>query len=326
MRLIHRRFLFVAGVACALLCSYGTANAQPGVPGAFGTFPVLSGGSYAGISFGNSQLYGGDTSGGTINTVPSGSNGLNSVASILMGTNTGPDRTVTFSWRSRAVNETYPFTDPSNPNSPLGYGEAENGLFSDVITITGMGNKPDGTGTSDAFVLQLSYSENAYIGTIHGTNPNNGDSPFTIHAPFNNAATGYPYSQLIQDQEIELWWLNPDGKGPGTPGWRPSTDGDSAIGGQAVNNYHSAFGGNAVGSFDSFKAQYGVTPSNLNNFLGANGVDDTNHVVWAVVNHNSSFAVAPEPPASVLAGSMALILGGYAFVRRNRRQILSQQA
>ena len=47
--------------------------------------------------------------------------------------------------------------------------------------------------------------------------------------------------------------------------------------------------------------------------LGNYGVDTTGGVVWAVVNHNSEFAVVPEPAALSL-----LALGGLALLRRRR--------
>ena len=45
-----------------------------------------------------------------------------------------------------------------------------------------------------------------------------------------------------------------------------------------------------------------LTNNQLNEILGAWGVDGVNQDVWAVVNHNSDFAVVPEPSAFVLAG------------------------
>ncbi len=44
--------------------------------------------------------------------------------------------------------------------------------------------------------------------------------------------------------------------------------------------------------------------------LGAWGVDPTNDVVWADVNHNSQFAVVPEPATILLAGLGLLGLVG----------------
>jgi hypothetical protein len=47
--------------------------------------------------------------------------------------------------------------------------------------------------------------------------------------------------------------------------------------------------------------------------LGSYGIDTVNHEVWAVVDHNSEFAVAqavPEPSSwTALLGGLGLLLG-----------------
>jgi len=48
--------------------------------------------------------------------------------------------------------------------------------------------------------------------------------------------------------------------------------------------------------------------------LGTYGVDTVNNKVWAVINHNSEFAAAPEPGSTILALS-----GGLALLARRRR-------
>jgi fibronectin-binding autotransporter adhesin len=54
--------------------------------------------------------------------------------------------------------------------------------------------------------------------------------------------------------------------------------------------------------------------------LGYHGVDTANHFAWAVLNHNSQFAVVPEPGTALmlLAGGLALVLAGF---RRKRRGV-----
>lgn len=68
------------------------------------------------------------------------------------------------------------------------------------------------------------------------------------------------------------------------------------------------------GTFADFQALYGT---NVSNYMGAWGSYEVNGVTstWAVLNHNSSFAIIPEPSASLLA---ALGLGSAVFSRRRR--------
>jgi fibronectin-binding autotransporter adhesin len=57
--------------------------------------------------------------------------------------------------------------------------------------------------------------------------------------------------------------------------------------------------------------------------LGDYGIDLANNVVWAVLNHNSEFAVIPEPSTLVLGG---LALLGFAGVGLRKRRIAKTQA
>ena len=59
----------------------------------------------------------------------------------------------------------------------------------------------------------------------------------------------------------------------------------------------SAIDGNSGGSPTSFDRAYNPTTDLV---LGYHGVDVDNNVVWAVVDHNSSFAVVPEPATLLL--------------------------
>jgi len=88
-------------------------------------------------------------------------------------------------------------------------------------------------------------------------------------------------------------------------------------GGQWVNSVFGNTGNNAsvaqqgyAGSFASFQGVYGTT---LSNYLGAYGSDSTG--VWAVINHNSDFAVIPEPSTYAL---LAFAAGTFLLFRRRK--------
>ena len=76
------------------------------------------------------------------------------------------------------------------------------------------------------------------------------------------------------------------------------------------------FGLPLLESYSTFASADGVTAGNLGNFVGVWGVDTTNDEAWAVIDHNSMFAVVPEPSAIVLA---AFGLFGCAFALRRRK-------
>ena len=96
---------------------------------------------------------------------------------------------------------------------------------------------------------------------------------------------------------LYLAWLNPAGGPGGVPLWQ------NAVLGDPVNNATLAEQ-DYQGSFATFQSQIGDT--NLGDYIGAWGVDPANHDVWAVVDHNSDFAVVPEPSSLLLAGMAAI--------------------
>ena len=70
------------------------------------------------------------------------------------------------------------------------------------------------------------------------------------------------------------------------------------------------------GSWAGFFAAQGVTAANVANYLGSWGVDAADGEVWAVLNHNSTFAAAvPEPGTAML-----LAVGGLCGLLTWRKQ------
>lgn len=92
-------------------------------------------------------------------------------------------------------------------------------------------------------------------------------------------------------------------------------------GGSWVNAVNGNTGNNASlaqqgyqGSFSAFQTTYGST---LSSYVGAYGVDTTSGSAWAVLNHNSDFALVPEPSTWAL---LALGFGVLALRARSRRR------
>jgi autotransporter-associated beta strand protein len=132
---------------------------------------------------------------------------------------------------------------------------------------------------SDIFVLQMSYT----------------DAVLTNMGLIENS--------IALSGELRLGWKN------GSNNWVTAVNGNG--GGTAtfagVTPWLTYY--NTVSSFDD--------GSDLNAFLGTYGVDPANNVVWAVLNHNSEFAVIPEPSTLAL-GAIGLLGLGIHRLRRGK--------
>ena len=87
---------------------------------------------------------------------------------------------------------------------------------------------------------------------------------------------------------IHINWLD-----PGTGLWRNAVYGNTSTASGALKNFQGSYA--AAGS-----------PTTL----GSWGVDTVNNIAWAVLDHNSEFAVVPEPSSMLLlaAGSLAMLV------------------
>jgi len=82
-----------------------------------------------------------------------------------------------------------------------------------------------------------------------------------------------------------------------------------------------------LGNFGGTSHFVGVQPYNSSFFvLGDYGVDVISHSVWAVLDHNSQFAVVPEPSTFALLGVGVIGLFGYAWRRRAARRTALAEA
>lgn len=247
---------------------------------------VVAGGSYANLE---SRTLSTSATGVATDQQENGAWVLGTIGKILDGSNTtASTQSVSMAWRALNTGErssaNHSGTAQHAPAGVLPPGSS--GLVSDVLQLTGMpasGPVVNGTQqTNDVFVLQMTYDQDALY-------------PSGLEA------------QQAHGDQIYLAWLNPNGYANGQAQWVHATAGNFGSDGSKV--FH-----NYQGSYSAFLGTLGSYT--LADILGSYGVDTTNNQVWAVLNHNSEFAVVPEP------STMAMLLFGSAMmwiVGRKRR-------
>jgi hypothetical protein len=128
-------------------------------------------------------------------------------------------------------------------------------------------------------------------------------------------SVGYDESLLggTAETSLRLGWLDENGSSPTFNQWVAAIDGNSANPVALQEPF--------AGSWDTYWAAFtSANPSaTLADARGAHGVDAAANTTWAVVDHNSSFAVVPVPEPGE-TGLVCLGLGGllFAFRRRGR--------
>ena len=140
----------------------------------------------------------------------------------------------------------------------------------------------------------------------------NGADIFVLQMNYNDAALtalGLSENSLALSGELRLGWKN----GANPTDWTTATAGNVGSNGVNANT-------NFQGSWANFlTANPGLNSSNLNDYLGSRGVDQASNTVWAIIDHNSEFAVIPEPSTLVLGGLAMLGFAGVGL--RRRRQV-----
>ena len=265
---------------------------------------VASSGTYAGLT---------STVGAGTGALGPNSGGIeHSVATILMGTNsgnfTGGAANVGILWRTRLLDET-PANDSVNgsgfPNgTPTSPPLRSLPLISDVARLYGMNSSATSSSTTpvqtDPFVLQMSFNP----ATLLAEGATNADMATRGNLYLATLIGGTWQNAITDDFAINgtTSVVNVNGT--------PINVGDSVEG----NNFLKPV--TTTQTFAQWAAANGVTPANIGSYLGAWGVDpdlDGSYSAWAIVNHNSDFAVVPEPSTILLAAFG--LLGGICVLR-----------
>jgi hypothetical protein len=297
----------------------------------------------------------GDGSGGAPNGSPAAGvgprliddgSGHSLYAQIMAGYNSGTytsgTSTVSMQWRNRSLQETDPQDGGAPASPPLQY--VGSYLISNVLQLQGLGN-------SNAHQTQYTNANNPtyFQNAVGNTVTEYETDPFVLQMNYNAPLLSNEAGQA-QKGTIFVAWLAPAGA-PATssallqsltaPEWLNAVTGNfdssghqtgvAANGRDAVANFNSLHGGgsfaafvafldssNPNGDFTSDPTVATLTPAQLSDILGSWGVDPTNHDAWTVINHNSQFAVVPEPSSLVLAALGLLGIAGYTFRRRKK--------
>jgi len=285
-------------VGLAIPAATTNANLHSFNPAEALTASVGPGNSYAGLS---SKITRDAVLDNITGFLTSGSQ-LGTEAVLRDGTNSiGGTENVTMNWRTRAPCETGNSLTNTATSPPVvgafGSNPGRFGLFSDIVEITGMNGAAGGTThtQTDKFVLEMSYN------------------PADLQATMN--ATGKTETQLAADGLLYLGWLDTQGtETTADDVWRNAVEGNFT--GIAYN------GSGLLDSYDHYKSDdfhVGHVPGKGagNLTVGDWGIDLAAHTVWAVLDHNSQFAVLPEPSTFVLGACG--VAGLIAVVRRRRK-------
>ena len=243
---------------------------------------------------------------------------LQETASILAGANstanggTNPT-TVSMAWRTRITGGT---------NFEVGHGGATAptnstaGLISDVVSLTGLTAGAEQSGSvngTDPFVMQMVYNPNLLPKASHGTNNEQGlinNSLLYLNSrSVRRPASGCGRPARTARSRIPT---NPAGIG-NVPNSSNSTGFNGGNTGVAPGSEFSELRVRGLRGGEQFDLQgegtvaanvnlANITAAQLDEVMGAYGADPTAHDAWAVVDHNSEFAVVPEPATLLLAG------------------------
>src|SRR5262249_14795528 len=141
-------------------------------------------------------------------------------------------------------------------------------------------NEKEPTGTTPP----LPFGINGLASDVVNLTGTDGDV-FVLQMSYNAGLISYNETQAAAQGAIFIAWLD-------SGQWE-----NAILGDHGVNTTNPAY--------MNFQGSWAASGAGLT--LGAWGVDTVNHVAWAVVDHNSDFAVTPEP-ASILLLAVGSLL------------------
>jgi hypothetical protein len=170
------------------------------------------------------------------------------------------------------------------------------GLISNVVNLTGLelSGQP-APGPTDPFVLDMTY--NPALLPKHGS----------VEAGLAQNKLIYMVSPAPGPDDGHSQYVNTVALNSGNVVTNPLSPDYGAV--SSWNNY-------AMAKFGTTNP----TSAQLAGDMGAWGTDTNAHEVWAIVNHNSTFAVVPEPSSIVIALGFASV-GLIGMIRHRRRPL-----
>lgn len=224
---------------------------------------------------------------------PGGAEGFGSTLTFLAG-EVSANTTVSVSVRKPNDNEVFGYSTTPPLNDSAGWSS----LLSDVFQVTGVagpGTVVDGKTQTDVFALQISYLDN----NLANTNTT-AEAYMEDYIYEHGYVKSWTETDIAAAGELQIAFVNTAGV------YLDDDSGTINPGTTVVENYQ--------GAWATFAAANGVTDANLSDFNGSWGVDTVNNNIWLITDHNTEFAVVPEP------GTLAGVFLGMFLMTRTRRQ------
>lgn len=316
--------------------------------------PNMTAGTYAGLSS-NTGATPVNNPTGTVGANP-GIEGTTATILLWNDTQTSSSPSMTWRARlstevpanDSSNNSVYGVSFPNGPSYTAGNSASNQRLLSDVVNLYGMGNGTNGAGTNqtqptgfsllntttvDPFVFQMSYNPetmfnegatkadmatrgNLFLASLVNTGWENTILANVASPNGTYSTTSASYTHTGSPQPLNVGIYAAASMGGASTAFNTPYEGTFAAweAGPALTAYNTATNSTLTSTTFETDLANGTIP--IGDFLGAWGVDTTGYDAWAVVNHNSEFAVVPEPSTIVLAGFG--LLGGFFALRRRK--------